>query len=49
MSTSAIELQIPDAIDVTVCDDTLSVELSESRQSASVSRTSQESSYPPPR
>lgn len=31
MSTSAIELRIPDAIDVTVCNDTLSVELSDGR------------------
>ena len=31
MSTSAIELRIPDAIDVAVCDDTLSVELSDGR------------------
>ena len=31
MSTSAIELEIPDAIDVTVSDDTLSVELSDGR------------------
>ena len=31
MSTSAIELRIPDAIDVKVCDDTLSVELSDGR------------------
>ena len=31
MSTSAIELRIPDAIDVTVYDDTLSVELSDGR------------------
>ncbi|MDD9984454.1 MAG: DUF2442 domain-containing protein [Gammaproteobacteria bacterium] len=31
MSTSAIELEVPDAIDVTVSDDTLSVELSDGR------------------
>ena len=31
MSTSAIELEIPDAIDVAVSDDTLSVELSDGR------------------
>ena len=31
MSTSAVELEIPDAIDVTVSDDTLSVELSDGR------------------
>ena len=31
MSTSAVELKIPDAIDVMVSDDTLSVELSDGR------------------
>ena len=31
MSTSAIELEIPDAIDVSVSDDTLCVELSDGR------------------
>src|SRR3970040_1249146 len=31
MSTSAVELEIPDAIDVTVTEDTLSVELSDGR------------------
>jgi Protein of unknown function (DUF2442) len=31
MSTSAVELEIPDAIDVKVTDDTLSVELSDGR------------------
>ena len=31
MSTSAIELQIPDAVDIEVSDDTLSVELSDGR------------------
>ena len=40
MSTSAIELRIPDAIDVTVCDDTLSVELSDGRTISKASPSS---------
>ena len=31
MSTSAVELEVPDAVDVTVTEDTLSVELSDGR------------------